>query len=184
MKPSAHGFGHVFERHSVAPEHKIWEAALVKGCGQLDLRQLKNELNEERTSSVSARSFPRGRFSAKELYLIRAVNAGVEALKPIAGRLRTVLAPRPGPAQGSGPCSHQPRPVHRIPRPGWFGQKHAAPTADSESADPYRPWGASPPPGTMNQSVRRPVGRPTLLRCRRHREAIDIHADGSNRDRL
>lgn len=37
----SHGIGHVFERHSVAPEHKILEAALVKGCGQLDLAQLK-----------------------------------------------------------------------------------------------------------------------------------------------
>jgi conjugative relaxase-like TrwC/TraI family protein len=36
-----HGLQHVFERNSVAPQHKILEAALVKGCGQLDLAQLK-----------------------------------------------------------------------------------------------------------------------------------------------
>ena len=42
----SHGIGHVFERHSVAPQHRILEAALVKGCGQLDLPQLKKELVE------------------------------------------------------------------------------------------------------------------------------------------
>ena len=31
-----HGIAHVFERHSVAPRHRILEAALVKGRGQLD----------------------------------------------------------------------------------------------------------------------------------------------------
>ena len=34
---------------------------------------------------ASGRSFPRGEILAKELYLIRSVNAGIEALKPIAG---------------------------------------------------------------------------------------------------
>jgi conjugative relaxase-like TrwC/TraI family protein len=80
----SHGIGHVFERHSVAPEYKIWEAALVKGCGQLDLKQLKNELNE-RTNLVHVGSeFSTQEILSRELYLIRAVNAGVEALKPIA----------------------------------------------------------------------------------------------------
>jgi conjugative relaxase-like TrwC/TraI family protein len=80
-----HGLQHVFERHSVAPQHKILEAALVKGCGQLDLKQLKNELNG-RTNLVRVEGeFSTREILAKELYLIRSVNAGVEALKPIAG---------------------------------------------------------------------------------------------------
>jgi hypothetical protein len=28
---------HVFERQSVVPQHQVLEAALVKGCGQIDL---------------------------------------------------------------------------------------------------------------------------------------------------
>ena len=36
-----HGLHHVFERNSVAPQHRILEAALVKGRGQLNLPQLK-----------------------------------------------------------------------------------------------------------------------------------------------
>jgi len=32
---------HVFSRQSVAPEHAFFTAALVKGCGQLDLPELK-----------------------------------------------------------------------------------------------------------------------------------------------
>src|SRR5271165_6596328 len=79
-----HGLQHVFERHSVAPQHKILEAALVKGRGQLDLKQLKNELNG-RTNLVRVEGeFSTREILAKELYLIRSVNAGVEALKPIA----------------------------------------------------------------------------------------------------
>jgi hypothetical protein len=39
-----HGLDHVFERHSVVPKHRILEAALAKGCGQLDLNRLKKEI--------------------------------------------------------------------------------------------------------------------------------------------
>jgi len=79
-----HGLQHVFERHSVAPQHRILEAALVKGRGQLDLQQLKNELNG-RTNLVRVEGeFSTREILAKELYLIRSVNAGVEALNPIA----------------------------------------------------------------------------------------------------
>jgi conjugative relaxase-like TrwC/TraI family protein len=80
-----HGLQHVFERHSVAPQHKILEAALVKGRGQLDLKQLKNELNG-RTNLVRVEGeFSTREILAKELYLIRSVNAGIDALDPIAG---------------------------------------------------------------------------------------------------
>jgi len=82
----AHGVAHVFERQSVVPRHKILEAALVKGCGQLDLDQLKSELNGKTNlvrvgSEVSTREI-----LTKELYLIRSVNAGVEAVAPITSR--------------------------------------------------------------------------------------------------
>jgi conjugative relaxase-like TrwC/TraI family protein len=78
-----HGVAHVFERASVVSRHKILEAALVKGCGQLELEQLKSELNGKTNlvrvgSEVSTREI-----LAKELYLIRSVNTGIEAIAPI-----------------------------------------------------------------------------------------------------
>jgi conjugative relaxase-like TrwC/TraI family protein len=81
-----HGLAHVFERRSVAPQHKILEAALVNGCGQLDLRQLKKELNG-RTNLVRVGSeFSTREILTKELSLIRSVNAGIDAVKPIVHR--------------------------------------------------------------------------------------------------
>ena len=81
-----HGLAHVFERASVVPQHRILEAALVKGCGQLDLKQLKAELNG-RTNLVRVGSEVSTReILTKELYLIRSVNAGVEAATPITSR--------------------------------------------------------------------------------------------------
>jgi len=81
-----HGLAHVFERTSVVPQHRILEAALVKGCGQLDLKQLKAELNG-RTNLVRVGSEVSTReILTKELYLIRSVNAGVEAVTPITSR--------------------------------------------------------------------------------------------------
>ncbi len=81
-----HGLAHVFERASVVPQHKILEAGLVKGCGQLDLEQLKKNLADDANlvrvgSEVSTRDI-----LGKELYLIRSVNAGVEAVAPITSR--------------------------------------------------------------------------------------------------
>jgi conjugative relaxase-like TrwC/TraI family protein len=81
----SHGIHHVFERHSVAPQHRILEAALVNGCGQLDLQQLKNELNGRRNLVRVGSEFSTRDILAKELYLIRSVNAGIDALNPIAG---------------------------------------------------------------------------------------------------
>ena len=82
----SHGLSHVFERRSVAPQHKILEAALVNGCGQLDLRQLKKELNG-RTNLVRVGSeFSTREILTKELSLIRSVNAGIDAVKPIVHR--------------------------------------------------------------------------------------------------
>jgi conjugative relaxase-like TrwC/TraI family protein len=81
----SHGINHVFERHSVAPQHKILEAALVNGCGQLDLQQLKQELNGRRNLVRVGSEFSTRDILAKELYLIRSVNAGMDALNPIAG---------------------------------------------------------------------------------------------------
>jgi conjugative relaxase-like TrwC/TraI family protein len=80
-----HGLQHVFERHSVVPQHKILEAALVKGRGQLDLAQLKKKLADDASLVRVGSEFSTREILAKELYLIRTVNAGIEALNPIAG---------------------------------------------------------------------------------------------------
>jgi conjugative relaxase-like TrwC/TraI family protein len=81
-----HALAHVFARQSVAPEHQLLEAALVKGCGQLDLPQLKRAFAGDAAlvnvgSEFSTREILRG-----ELGLIHAVNAGLNALPPIAPR--------------------------------------------------------------------------------------------------
>src|SRR5580658_10284978 len=81
-----HGIAHVFERNSVAPQHKILEAALVKGCGQLDLAELKRELAERSNLVRVGSDFSTREILEKELFLIWTVNAGVEAVDPVASR--------------------------------------------------------------------------------------------------
>ena len=81
-----HGIAHVFERNSVAPQHRILEAALVKGCGQLDLAELKRELAERSNLVRVGSEFSTREILEKELFLIRTVNAGVEAVDPVANR--------------------------------------------------------------------------------------------------
>jgi hypothetical protein len=81
-----HGLQHVFERNSVAPQHRILEAALVKGCGQLDLAQLKEKLATDDSLVRVGSEFSTRDILRRELYLIRSVNAGVEAVSPIVHR--------------------------------------------------------------------------------------------------
>lgn len=74
---------HVFERQSVAPKHRIWEAALEQGCGQLSLQELK-ALTERRSDLVRVGSELSTRdILAKELFLIQEVNQGIDAVAPI-----------------------------------------------------------------------------------------------------
>jgi len=81
-----HAIAHVFERNSVAPQHRILEAALVKGCGQLNLEQLKEKLAERPELVRVGSEFSTREILTKELFLIRTVNAGVEAVAPVARR--------------------------------------------------------------------------------------------------
>jgi conjugative relaxase-like TrwC/TraI family protein len=81
-----HGLAHVFERRSVAPQHKILEAALAKGCGQLDLGRLKDNLAADNKLVRVGSEFSTREILTKELSLIRTVNAGIDAVKPIARR--------------------------------------------------------------------------------------------------
>src|SRR5947199_1853453 len=92
-----HGLDHVFERKSVAPQHRILEAALVKGCGQLDLAELKGKLAEDANLVRVGSEYSTREILTKELFLIRTVNAGGEAVAPVA--LRYEPSARLGPDQ-------------------------------------------------------------------------------------
>ena len=81
-----HGVQHVFERASVAPQHKILEAALVKGYGQLDLAQLKEKLAGRSELVHVGSEFSTRDILTKELWLIHTVNASIDTVAPVTRR--------------------------------------------------------------------------------------------------
>ena len=90
-----HGMSHVFERQSVVPQHKILEAALIKGCGQLDLDWLKRKLAEDDRLVRVGSEYSTRDILNKELMLIRSVNQGLNTVKPVVNRYEreSFLAP-------------------------------------------------------------------------------------------
>jgi conjugative relaxase-like TrwC/TraI family protein len=82
----SHGLAHVFERQSVVPRHKILEAALIKGCGQVDLERLKSALAADAKLVRVGSEFSTREILSKELALIRGVNRGLEAAEPFISR--------------------------------------------------------------------------------------------------
>ena len=78
-----HGLAHVFERDSVVPEHRILEAALIKGRGQIDLRQLKEKLAQDNRLVHVGAEYSTRDILRRELSLIRMVNDGLEAVAPV-----------------------------------------------------------------------------------------------------
>ena len=80
-----HGVQHVFERQSVARQHQLLEAALVKGCGQLDLAQLKERLAQRSELVRVGEEFSTRDILTKELWLIRTVNDSRDTVAPITG---------------------------------------------------------------------------------------------------
>ena len=89
-----HAIEHTFSRQSVAPEHALLEAALVKGCGQLELPELKRSLGRyEQLVKVGAEYSTKAILKA-ELSMIRLVNEGLNAAEPIAPRF--VASPKLG----------------------------------------------------------------------------------------
>ena len=81
-----HGIAHVFERASVVPQHRILEAALVHGRGQLNLDLLKKNFADDPNLVGVGSEFSTRETLNQELFLIRTVNAGRDALPPIANR--------------------------------------------------------------------------------------------------
>src|SRR6266545_428942 len=78
-----HGLDHVFERNSVVPQQRILEAALVRGCGQLDLAQLKETLANDESLVRVGSEYSTRQILNRELYLIRSVNAAIESVAPV-----------------------------------------------------------------------------------------------------
>jgi len=82
---------HVFSRQSVAPEHALFEAALVKGYGQVELPEVKAAFRQNREFvRVGAEVSTRTILNA-ELKLLRTVNEGVGTVAQLAPRFEGPL---------------------------------------------------------------------------------------------
>ena len=86
---------HVFARQSVAPEHALLEAALIKGYGQVELPEVKAAFRQNREfvrvveggrSEVSTRTILNA-----ELKLLRTVNESIGTVAPLAPRFEGPL---------------------------------------------------------------------------------------------
>ncbi len=83
-----HSVDHAFARQSVAAEHELLEAALVKGCGQLELPALKRELGARPELVHVGQEYSTKEILQSELWMIRHVNRGLDAAEAIAPRHR------------------------------------------------------------------------------------------------
>ncbi len=81
-----HAISHVFERQSVVPQHRLWEAALVKGRGHLSLEPLKEGFAVDAQLVAVGSEFSTRDILLQELFLIRAVNIGRDSLPPLVER--------------------------------------------------------------------------------------------------
>lgn len=81
-----HSVDHVFARQSVAPEHQLLEAALVKGCGQVELPALKRDLAAQPALVRVGQEYSTREILGAELAMISTVNDGLGAVAPIAPR--------------------------------------------------------------------------------------------------
>jgi conjugative relaxase-like TrwC/TraI family protein len=78
----SHASAHVFERNSVAPERELLHAALVKGCGQVDLADLKTELRRDSDFVRVGSDYSTRQILQTELALIRIMDEGKDAMRP------------------------------------------------------------------------------------------------------
>ena len=81
-----HSVDHVFARQSVAPEHQLLEAALVQGCGQVELPALKRDLAARPELVRVGTEYSTREILRAELAMIRTVNDGLNVVAPIAPR--------------------------------------------------------------------------------------------------
>lgn len=83
-----HALQHAFSRASVVAEHELLEAALVKGCGQLELAELRRAFARSEQLVKVGSEYSTREILKTELTLIRHVNRGLNAAEPIAPRHR------------------------------------------------------------------------------------------------
>ena len=81
---SDYALAHVFARQSVAPEHQLLEAALVKACGQIELPELKHTLGADKDLVRVGSEFSTRSILEAELKLIHTVNDGLGTVSPMA----------------------------------------------------------------------------------------------------
>jgi conjugative relaxase-like TrwC/TraI family protein len=74
---------HVFERRSVVPEHELLAAALSHRQGEVNLPQLKRQLQQLRELVTTERGLSTRKILETELSLIQTVNAGRDAVTPL-----------------------------------------------------------------------------------------------------
>jgi conjugative relaxase-like TrwC/TraI family protein len=79
----SHASAHVFERNSVAPERELLHAALVKGCGQIDLADLKAELRRDSDFVRVGADYSTRQILQTELALIQTMDSGKDAMRPL-----------------------------------------------------------------------------------------------------
>ena len=79
----SHATAHVFERNSVAPERELLHTALVKGCGQIDLADLKTELRRDSDFVRVGSDYSTRQILQTELALIRTMDSGKGAMRPL-----------------------------------------------------------------------------------------------------
>jgi len=83
-----HAVSHAFARQSVAPEHQLLEAALVRDCGLIDLPQLKRSLSAHPELVKVGREFSTRTILEQELSMIHSVNLGLDVREAIAPEYR------------------------------------------------------------------------------------------------
>jgi conjugative relaxase-like TrwC/TraI family protein len=83
-----HAIEHAFSRQSVAPEHELLEAALVNGCGQVELPELRREFQRDSRLVRVGAEYSTREILGTELAMIRAVDRGLNVAEPIAPRHR------------------------------------------------------------------------------------------------
>ena len=79
----SHATAHVFERNSVAPERELLHTALVKGCGQIDLADLKTELRRDSDFVRVGSDYSTRQILQTELALIQTMDSGKGAMRPL-----------------------------------------------------------------------------------------------------
>jgi conjugative relaxase-like TrwC/TraI family protein len=78
-----HAIEHEFERKSVVPEHQLLTTALAHRLGDVNLENLKQEVEHSKTLVKTERGFTTQKIWETELALIQTVNAACDSVPPL-----------------------------------------------------------------------------------------------------